>query len=142
MFEPTTAYRVVAAPIALDLFLDERSKSNAPGYVCRVAPDEVLLVVEPMASAYRTEQVLIDRGELGDEHAIVEPEDGLVAAWLTWREFDATVAPHIEWPLPGARPRAALGLVAAVPCQLWLTDERVLLTTYAAYADELTQRLS
>ncbi len=139
VLQPIAAYRVVADPSALLALFEASADSVAPAPRWRIAPDELLRVashgphmVELMSAAVRRV----------DELAIVVAEDGLVGAWFTWVEFDAVVAPRIEWSLPAARPSAALGLVAAVPCQLWLTDELALLTTYATYAYELTQRLS
>jgi hypothetical protein len=92
---------------------------------------------------------------LDDEHAIVEAEVGYVGVWLPLDQ----VLPHLEWPLPSARPVLAQGAVAGVPAKVWLPgrdagrDVRgegqgagrgagdVLLLTAAAYAAELAERL-
>lgn len=78
---------------------------------------------------------------LTDEHAIIAEETGFVGAWLTVDELDERVIPHIEWPLPDARPSLAQGFIAGVPAKLWLTADRALLLCAAAYAHELAERL-
>ncbi len=81
--------------------------------------------------------------DLDDEHAIVEPEVGFVAARLP---LDV-VERHVEWSLPTERPAFAQGSVAAVPAKLWIEagdaghDDEVLLLTAAAYAHDLAERL-
>ena len=121
--EPLTAIRIVADPRALD---DLAGPDATPSL--RLAPDDVLVI--------RATPPDID-----DEHAIVEDETGLVGWWLTVDELTDHVLPHVEWPLPVARPALAQGLVAGVPAKIWLTDDRVLLVCAAAYAHELAERL-
>jgi hypothetical protein len=97
--------------------------------VLRLAPDE--------AFAIGARSVEID-----DAHAIVEEEAGFVGVWLTAEEFEASVLPRIEWPLPEDRPIVTQGSIAGVPSKLWLrTTGGALLVTQAAYADELAGRL-
>jgi len=124
--ETLPGLRVVATPEALDA----ASWAEEP-LVLRFAPDD--------AFAMRTSQIaLVD---LADEHAIVEPETGFVGAWMTSDELAERVLPHVEWPLPAARPALAQGLIAGVPAKLWLEDDRALLLCVAAYAHELSERL-
>ena len=113
--------RVIADPVALD---GARWRGDAVT-VLRFAPDDAFAIGA-------------DGVDIDDEHAIVEPEVGLVGAWLP---IDA-VERHLEWPLPGARPALAQGFVATVPAKVWLPDDGdALLLTAAAFADELAGRL-
>ena len=127
-FEAVSAIRVVAESTVLDA-LATRSDRLAVVPILRIAPDELLIIGR------------IDQVDIADEHALIEMEDGLVADQLTWPEFETAIRPHLDWTLPTTRPSAALGLVAAVPCQLWLTDSDVLVMTYACYAHELRERV-
>jgi hypothetical protein len=73
--------------------------------------------------------------------ALVEDETGFVGWWLNLEELHDHLVEHIDWPLPATRPALAQGLIAGVPAKLWLTHDRVLLLTAAAYAHELEDRL-
>jgi hypothetical protein len=73
--------------------------------------------------------------------ALVEEERGFVGWWLTVEELHDHLLEHLDWPLPAERPALAQGLIAGVPAKLWLTHDRVLLLTSAAYAHELMERL-
>jgi len=124
--EPLHGLRVVADPAALDRV---SWRGDLDVTVLRVAPDE--------AFAIGARSVEID-----DTYAIVEEEAGFVGAWLTAEEFEASILPRIEWPLPEERPSIAQGSIAGVPSKLWLrTTGGALLVTQAAYADELAGRL-
>lgn len=118
--ERLTGHRVVADPAEIDALV---STLPALATVMRFAPDEVF-VVGP--------------GTVGlGGHAIVEAEAGYVAITV---ERDV-VERHIEWPLP-ATGSVAQGAIAGVPAKLaWLPDGRAWIVTYAAYADELLDRL-
>jgi hypothetical protein len=120
--EPLPALRVVAAPEALDdlTLADEHA-------ALRLAPDDMLVV--GAASL-----------EVVGEHLIVD-EAGFVGWWLTPDEVTQAVLPHVDWPLPTARPALAQGLIAGVPAKLWLAEDRALLLCPAAYAHELMERL-
>lgn len=120
--EPLSALRVVASPGALDHLT--WPDDVAP---MRLAPDDLL--------AIGAASVQVD----GD-HLVVD-EAGFVGWWLTPDELNEAVIPHLDWPLPAARPAFAQGLVAGVPAKLWLTDDRALLLCAAAYAHELEERL-
>lgn len=121
--EPLTAVRVVADPRALDGLAWPDGAATL-----RLAPDDVLIIGDA-------------RADVGEEHAIVEDETGLVGWWLTIDELTDRVLPHVEWPLPAARPTVVQGLVAGVPAKIWLAEDRALLLCAAAYAHELVERL-
>jgi len=120
--EPIHALRVVASPDALDdlAWTDEVA-------ALRLASDDLLAV--GAASV-----------QVNGEHLVVD-EAGFVGWWLTPDEIREHVHPHIDWPLPTARPALAQGLVAGVPAKLWLSEDRALLLCAAAYAHELEERL-
>ena len=114
------AMRVVADPLALDA---ARWAGDAVT-VLRTAPDEAIGI-----GAIGV--------EVDDQHAIVVDEPGLVGG-----SIDLDVAQrHIEWPLPSERPALAQGSIAGIPAKLWLTGERAMLVTHAAYAADLEARL-
>jgi hypothetical protein len=121
--EPLPGLRVVATPEALDA-----AQWSEDAIVLRFAPDDAFAIGMSDVA-------------LADDDAIVEPERGFVGTWLTRDELVDHVEPHIEWPLPAARPALAQGLIAGVPAKLWLEDDRALLLCAAAYAHELTERL-
>ncbi len=113
--------RVVADPAALD----RATWRGDDVTVLRLAPDDAVVIGATGV-------------DIEDEYAIVEDEVGFVGAWLD----PDVVEPHIEWPLPTARPAVAQGSIAGVPAKLWLpADGDALLLTAAAYADELSRRL-
>lgn len=115
--------RVVADPEALDAV-----SWNEEALVLRFAPDDAFAIDATSV-------------EVSDAEAIAAEENGFMGAWLTADELVERVMPHIEWPLPDARPALAQGLIAGVPSKLWLTDDRALLVCPAAYAHELAERL-
>jgi hypothetical protein len=126
--EPLHGLRVVADPAALDRV---SWRGDLDVTVLRLAPDEALAIGARSV-------------EIDDAHAIVEEEAGFVGVWLTAEEFEASVLPRIEWPLPAddERPAVAQGSIAGVPAKLWLrTTGGALLVTQAAYANELAGRL-
>ena len=120
--EQLAALRVVGAPEALDELV-----APVEHPVLRLAPDDALVI--GAASV-----------QVGGEHLVVD-EAGFVGWWLTPEELREQVVPHVDWPLPTARPALAQGLVAGVPAKLWLTEDRALLLCNAAYAHELEERL-
>jgi hypothetical protein len=122
--EPLRGLRVVADPGALEA---ARWAGHDP-LVLRFAPDEAFVI--------GAEDVTLE-----DAHAIVEPEAGFAGAWLTADELLSHVVPHMEWPLPEARPVLVQGSIAGVPSKLWLEADRALLVTLAAYRRELEGRL-
>jgi hypothetical protein len=120
--ERLPALRVVAAPESLD---DLVLADDHPAL--RLAPDDLLVI--GAASV-----------QVGGEHLVVD-EAGFVGWWLTPEEVREQVLPHVDWPLPTARPALAQGLVAGVPAKLWLAEDRALLLCAAAYAHELEERM-
>ena len=115
--------RVVASPESLDV-----AAWDEGAVVLRFAPDD----------AFAIGAINID---VSDEHAIVAEETGFVGMWLSVSELAEQVLPHIEWPLPDARPALCQGFIAGVPAKLWVTDDRALLICACSYADELAERL-
>ncbi|MBA2632522.1 MAG: hypothetical protein H0U86_05920 [Chloroflexi bacterium] len=113
----------MASPEALDA-----APWREPTVVLRFAPDDAFVIGATGI-------------DISDEHAIAEEETGFVGAWLTPDELGERVIPHIEWPLPNARPALGQGFIAGVPCKLWLTGDRALLLCPVPYAHELTERL-
>ncbi len=119
--ERLTGLRVVAAPAVLD------------GLAWPDGVAALRLASDDLFALGATEAVAAD--------AIVEDERGFVGWWLTPEELHDHLLEHIDWPLPAERPALAQGLIAGVPAKLWLTHDRVLLLTAAAYAHELEDRL-
>lgn len=118
------ATRVVAKPAALDAYAWPKG-----ALVLRTAPDEVLaLTAEKIAFA-------------GDEHAIVERDDGFAGAWVPSKEALAFLESACEWEPPAARPAFAQGAVAGLPAKLFFETERVLFLVPAPYAADLQERL-
>ena len=121
---PFPGVRVIATPAALSFL--ETAHPNA----LRFAPDDLFI------AGLRPDQVTVD-----DEHAIIEAEAGFSAMCFTPSQFAASVAPHIEWPVPTARPAFTQGMVAAVPCKLHFTVEGVTVITNAVQVRDLEDRL-
>lgn len=121
--EPLPALRVVAAPEVLD---NLTLADDHPAL--RLAPDDLLVI--GAASV-----------EVGGGENLVVDETGFVGWWLTPDEVRERVLPHVDWPLPTARPALAQGLVAGVLAKLWLAEDRALLLCAAAYAHELEERM-
>jgi hypothetical protein len=119
--EPLSGIRVVAAPATLDALTWSDGVA-----ALRFAADDLFALGATKA-------------ELAD--AIVEDERGFVGWWLSLEDLDDLVLEHVDWPLPEPWPALAQGLIAGVPAKLWLTNDRVLLLTNAAYAHELLDRL-
>jgi hypothetical protein len=120
--EPVEAWRVVAAPAALDHAHWEGDDID----VVRVAPDEALVLGAT-------------GGHVDDPDAIIEPEAGFSVALLDRGEL-ATVAAHTEWPIPGTEDSPAQGKIAGVPAKLRIGNP-TLLVVQTAYVDELRSRL-
>ena len=120
--EPVDAWRVVAAPAALDAVRWIGDEVD----VVRIAPDEALGIGATGV-------------DVGDPDAIVEPETGFSVALLALSDLQTLVA-HTEWSLPGNAGRTAQGKIAGVPAKLIVGDPN-LLVVQTAYADELRRRL-
>ena len=122
--ETIRGFRAVADPAAFDSM-----KVVAGTVVLRFAPDDAFVLLEG-----KLESVAHD--------GIVVEETGFVGCWLTPAEVASRLVPHIEWPLPTARPVLAQGLIAGVPAKLWLESSRALLLCAAPYAHDLAERLA
>lgn len=119
--EPLPGVRVVADPAALDALAWPDGVA-----ALRFAADDLFAIGAATAEL---------------PGALVEEERGFVGWWLSLEELDELVLEHIDWPLPGTWPALAQGLIAGVPAKLWLTNDRILLLTTAAYVHELMERL-
>ena len=123
------AHRVVASPASLD-------RATWPQWadVLRIAADEALVIHEVGADSVAP---VVD-----DPHAIIEPESGFVE--LEWGDIELLkrITRHLEWSLPTKRPALAQGLVAGVPCKVWLeADDTVRLFCSTSHVHELEARL-
>ena len=119
--EPLAGIRVVAPPAAL-----EACRWPDGVAALRFAADDLFALAASSAEV---------------PEAVVEDERGFVGWWLSIEELHDHLLEHVDWPLPVERPVLAQGLIAGVPAKLWLTPDRVLLFTAAAYAHELMERL-
>ncbi len=122
--ETIRGFRVVADPAGIDSI-----KVIAGTVVLGFAPDDAFVLLE-------------GRLEPVESDAIIVEESGFVGCWLTPAEVASGLVPHIEWPLPKARPVLAQGLIAGVPAKLWLESSRALLLCAAPYAHDLAERLA
>jgi hypothetical protein len=126
--EPIVGVRVVADAESIDRAAWVPSIGTR---VWRTAPDEAF-GWQPGA----TISVSVD-----DADAIIEPEDGFVAATLSPKDVE-WVGRHVEIPLPTDLPALVQGKIAGVPARLGLLpDGGGVLLAHAAYAEELTRRL-
>jgi hypothetical protein len=124
--ETVRGIRVVGDADALDVLV-----GAVDALVMRLAPDDAFVVLEK------------PDGRLDPEYpaAILVEETGFVGCWLTAAQLALHVIPHVDWALPDARPALAQGLIAGVPCKLWLESGRALLLCAGPYAHELVERL-
>jgi hypothetical protein len=136
-FSMIPGYRIVSTVAAIDAFVGQEDPSDLHDKkffhprLLRLAHDDVF--VFGLGSP--------ESPVPADPHAIIEEETGFWGAWLSTEEFDQRVRPHIDWELP-VEPRSfTQGFVANVPAKLWLTTDRVLVMTNAAYAHELEERI-
>ena len=128
-FASVTSHRVVAAPEVLDASVWPEWSD-----VLRLASDEALVIHELGADVVTP---IID-----DPFAIIEPETGYVE--LLWYDPDLleVVSRHVDWEIPTTRPALAQGLVAGVPCKLYLgADGTVRVLCLTAHVHELGERL-
>jgi len=120
--EPVEAWRVVAAPAAIDA----ARWSGELVDVIRIAPDEALGIGATGAT-------------VDDPDAIVEPEAGYVVALLS-RDDLAALTGHVDWPIPTEAGALAQGKIGGVPAKLLVGDPSLVVSN-AAHADELARRL-
>ena len=123
------AHRIVASPEALD-----RAVWPQWADVLRLAPDEAIVIHEIGAD--------IVTPEVDDPHAIVEIEAGFAEILRDPAELLEAVARHVDWVVPSSRPAFVQGLVAGVPCKLWISlDGSVRLLCSTSHVHELEERL-
>ena len=124
--EPRDAWRVVAAPGALD-----GARWQGPEVqVVRIAPDEALGLGATGV-------------DLDDPDAIVEPEAGFSTARLTAGDLRDVTA-HTEWAIEAGEGGGTLlqGKIAGVPAKLVLGDpEAATLVVQTCYVHDLRSRL-
>lgn len=102
--------RVVAEPGAIDRAVWQDAGPSPDEFeplILRLAPDEAFAVG---ATGVR----------LDDPDAVAEPEVGYVAVMYPVDEFIDFVMPHVEWPVPAARPAFVQGAIAGVPAKLYI----------------------
>ena len=125
VFERIEGVRVVASPAAL-----EAAHWPQGALSWRLAPDEVFVTAAVPAD-------IVD-----DPHAIVEPDDGFMGAWVDAGRALDFLERSCEWELPRERPAWAQGAVAGLPVKLWIEHDRVWFIVPAPYARDLLERLS
>ena len=118
------ATRIVSTPAALDAMTTPDDV-----VVMRVAADEVFI--------FPPTEVTVD-----DEWAIIKQDSYLAGAWISAEESDRILLHLCEWEVPSARPTFAQGMVAGIPCKLWLETDRTLIMVPAPYVAEMEERIS
>ncbi len=122
-FERLEATRIVAAPGALD-----EVESPDGGHLVRLAPDD-LLVIPPL-----------ERVDVADPYAIIEPETGFSAAWFDRSEL-ARLQAVSTWEFPRRRPDFAQGHLAGIPVKMLFEEGGILVLVPAALTHHLEERL-
>lgn len=123
-FERLEGTRIVADPAALD-----RVEAPDAGYLVRLAPDDLLVVPA------------LDRVEVSDPHAIVDPESGFSGAWFGASEL-AGLQSVCEWEFPGERPALAQGHVAGVAVKMLFSVSGALVLVPTVTVHHLLERLN
>ncbi|MDE0376140.1 MAG: hypothetical protein OXK16_09280 [bacterium] len=122
-FQRLDATRIAAAPRALD-----EVESPDGGYLVRLAPDD-LLVIPPL-----------ERVDVADPYAIIEPESGFSAAWFAGSEL-----PRLQgvsaWEFPRHDPAFAQGHLAGIPVKMLFERGGVRVLVPAVLAHHLEERL-
>ena len=122
-FERLEATRIVAVPEALD-----EIESPDGGRLVRLAPDD-LVVLPPL-----------ERVEVADPYAIVEPEAGFSAAWFDRSELSRLQALS-AWEFPRRRPAFAQGHLAGIPVKMLFDVGGVRVLAPTVLAHHLEERL-
>lgn len=118
--------RIVSTPAALDTMVVPPHKT-----VLRTAPDEAMILHCEISGVSVPD----------DPHAIVEEEHGFSLISVSWNQFEQFVRPRIEWRVPSERPTLAQGLIAFIPCKLWLAEDGVRIVVATAFANTLLERI-
>lgn len=121
--ERLEATRIVAAPGALD-----EVESPDGGHLVRLAPDD-LLVIPPL-----------ERVDVADPYAIIEPETGFSAAWFDRSEL-ARLQAVSTWEFPRRRPDFAQGHLAGIPVKMLFEEDGILVLVPAVLTHHLEERL-
>jgi hypothetical protein len=132
--EPLVCTRVVAAAAAIDA-----ARWPEGSIALRVAPDEVLIIPDPVAD--RADQTDLSDVRVADPHAIVERDTGWCAAWVPSGHAIDLVERACRWEPPRARPAFAQGALADLPVKIWFEQDRVLFIVAAPFAADLEARL-
>ena len=122
-FERLEATRIVAAPGALD-----EVESPDGGHLVRLAPDD-LLVIPPL-----------ERVDVADPYAIIEPETGFSAAWFDRSEL-ARLQAVSTWEFPRRRPDFAQGHLAGIPVKMLFEEGGILVLVPTVLTHHLEERL-
>ena len=122
-FERLEATRIVAVPRALD-----EVECPDGGHLVRLAPDD-LLVIPPL-----------ERVDVADPHAMVEPETGFSAAWFDRSEL-ARLQAVSTWEFPRRRPAFAQGHLAGIPVKMLFDGGGVRVLVPTVLAHHLEERL-
>ena len=117
------ATRIVADPSSLDRIVPPEA-----GYLIRLAPDDLLVVPAP------------GRVEVGDPHAIVEPESGFSGAWFAASEL-ALLQSVCEWKFPEERPTVCQGHLAGLPVKMLFSGSGALVLVPTVLEHHLYERL-
>ena len=121
--ERLEATRIVASPGALD-----EVESPDGGHLVRLAPDD-LLVIPPL-----------ERVDVADPYAIIEPETGFSAAWFDRSEL-ARLQAVSTWEFPRRRPDFAQGHLAGIPVKMLFEEDGILVLVPAVLTHHLEERL-
>ena len=123
--ERLSATRIAATAAALDA-----ARWPADAIVLRVAADEAIVLADGVI-------------DVDDPHAIIEPDTGLVGAWMSRDDAARALDRHCAWDWRRHDGGLAQGAVAGVPVALWFGGgDRVLWIVPAPFAAELEARLS
>ena len=122
-FERLEATRIVADPASLD-----RMQTPETAYLIRLAPDDLLVLPA------------LDRVEVDDPHAIVEPECGFSGACFGISDM-AVLQSVCEWEFPEERPTLAQGHLAGLPVKMLFSTSGVLVLVPTVMAHHARERL-
>jgi len=115
--------RVVASPSSID-----NAVWPTGAMVVGIAPDDVLLVGNGPI-------------EMGDPHAIVEPDGGFCVVRMSVARVIDLLATNASWQLPESRPCLAQGMVAGLPIKVFVDGGEAMVITPVPFAAELEARL-
>lgn len=126
--DPLHVLRIVAAPEAIDAAAWPHG-----AVVCRVAPDEVLLLDHDGASPAMA---------IEDPHAIIRHDSGWVGVTMEQGDARAWLLRTADWRLPETEPAFLQGVAAGLPVKVWWTADAVRIFVPAPFAADFAERLS